>query len=238
MLGYLWYVVLYQPLFNILIWIYTNIAHQNLGWAVVWLTIFLRILLLPLTFISERSAQKQKKIEQEAQAAVAIYKNDPVAQKEQFRKLMKKHHVSPWARVLTLLFQAIVFIVLYQVFIHGISGEKILKTLYTSVDYPGRLNTSFFGFEIGQTHDIVWSTIVAVYLFISILIKDFGHTRWSRSHVYFLIFFPLFTWIILWFLPMVKSLFILTTMMFSDSVAILHKLFLSNKKTDPSEEES
>jgi YidC/Oxa1 family membrane protein insertase len=238
MLHNLWFVALYQPVFNILIWIYTNIAYQNLGWAVVWLTIFLRIFLLPLTFLSERANERQKKTEEEALLAAGVYKNDPIAQKEAFRKLMKKHHVSPWARVLTLVLQAIVFLLLYQVFMHGISGDKILKTLYVFVDYPGKLNTSFYGFEIGEVHDIFWPTIVAVYLFVSIFIRDMKKTSRSRSNIYFLIFFPLFTWVILWFLPMVKALFILTTMVFSDIVSLIHTMFFSSKNKEITEDSS
>jgi YidC/Oxa1 family membrane protein insertase len=238
MFSEIWYLFLYQPIFNSLIWIYTNVAGENLGWAVVWLTIFLRLVLLPFTFISERDAERQRKIEEETAAAVSIYRNDPVAQKEEFRKLMKKHHVSPWAKTLTLLFQAILFVLLYQVFIHGISGEKILKTLYSFVDYPGRLNATFLGFDIGKAHDFVWPTITAFYLLISILLRGIKDSRSIKSEIYYIIFFPLFTWGILWFLPMVKALFILTTMIFSDIITILHTFIISAKKSSSSAEES
>lgn len=238
MISQIWFLVLYQPVFNALIWIYTNIAGQNLGWAVVWLTIFLRLLLLPFTFISERDAERQRKIEEDTIAAVEIYRNDPVAQKEEFRRLMKKHHVSPWAKTLTLVLQAIIFVLLYQVFIHGISGEKILKTLYSFVDYPGRLNTVFLGFDIGKVHDFVWPTITAFYLLVSILVRGFKNNRNIKSDIYYIIFFPLFTWTMLWFLPMVKALFILTTMIFSDTITLLHTFIISAKKSDSSAGES
>jgi membrane protein insertase Oxa1/YidC/SpoIIIJ len=193
---------------------------------------------LPFTFISERDAERQRKIEEETAAAVSIYRNDPVAQKEEFRKLMKKHHVSPWAKTLTLVLQAIIFVLLYQVFIHGISGEKILKTLYPFVDYPGRLNVVFLGFDIGKAHDLVWPTFAALYLLTSILLRGVKDKRNLKSEIYYIIFFPLFTWAILWFLPMVKALFILTTMIFSDIITILHTFIISAKKSSSSAEES
>lgn len=230
MLSTIWFVVLYQPIFNALIWIYSTLAGQNLGWAVVILTIFMRIILLPLTLISQGNAQKNKKVEQEARAAVEVYKNDPVTQKEEFRKFMKAHQISPWAKMLSLVFQLLLFLLLYQVFIHGISGEKIIKTLYSFVDYPGILNTSFYGFEIGQTHVTLWAALVGLYLFISILIRSFFDGAMKKSELYFLIFFPLFTFTLLWFLPMVKSLFILTTMVFSDIVSVFHALFFAKKE--------
>jgi membrane protein insertase Oxa1/YidC/SpoIIIJ len=233
MFAALWYVGFYQPLFNALVWIYTHIAGQNLGWAVVWLTVFMRLVLLPLTLISEKNAEKNKFAEEDALHTVEVYKNDPVVQKEEFRKIMKKHHISPWAKVLSLVLQAVIFVLLYQVFIHGISGEKIMKTLYVSVDYPGTLNTTFYGFQIGKTHNVLWAGVTALYLFGSIIIRHIIQKRWAKSEVYFIVFFPLFTFIILWFLPMVKSLFILTTMVFSDSIALIHYLLLAKKEVKP-----
>jgi YidC/Oxa1 family membrane protein insertase len=234
MLVQLWDTLLYIPLLNALIYLYNTIAGQNLGWAVVWLTVALRIILLPFTIISIRGAGKEKKLEEAAAEAVQIYKNDPVAQKEEMRRIMKQHHISPWARTLTLVVQAIVFIVLYQVFIHGITGEKIMKNLYASVDFPGKLYTQFFGFELGKVHDTIWASIVGGYLFISILVQNLKRPRWQKSDLYFLIFFPVFVGITLWFLPMVKSLFILTTAIFSDIVTLILKTLLPEKKKDES----
>ena len=132
MLSYFWSAFLYQPLFNALIWIYLNIAGRNLGWAVVWLTIFLRAILLPLTIISERDAIRQEKVNEEARHAAKAFKNDAVAQKEEIRKIMRKNKISPWAKVITLGAQLLVLILLYQVFIRGINGERVIKFLYPS----------------------------------------------------------------------------------------------------------
>ena len=230
MLSLIWFTFLYQPLFNALIWIYSNVAGQNLGWAVVWLTIFLRIVLLPLTIISERNSVRQIKVEEEARAAAEIYKNDTIAQKEEARRIMKKYHVSPWAKIVTLFIQALVLVLLYQVFIRGISGEKVIKILYPGVDFPGKINTVFYGFEIGRLHDTLWAGLAAAYLLVSIIIENRGRASWQKSELYFLIFFPLFTFIILWYLPMVKSLFLLTTLIFSDIIALAARAISGGKK--------
>ncbi len=225
----IWFTYLYQPLFNALIYIYNTIAQQNLGWAVIWLTIFLRLGLLPLSIITERNGVRQKQIEEEAKKTVAAFKNDAIVQKQEFRKIMRKHHISPWAKVLTLLVQAVVFVLLYQVFVNGINGEKVLRTLYQFVDFPGKINTVFYGFEIGRVHDVLWAGIAAGYLLISIFVEKMG-AGWRKSEMFFLIFFPLFTFVILWYLPMVKSLFILTTMVFSDIISLLGGAFFNKKK--------
>lgn len=233
MLSYFWATYLYQPLFNALIWIYLNIADRNLGWAVVWLTIFLRIILLPLTIISERDAARQKNVEEEALLAAKAFKNDAVAQKEEIRKVMNKNRVSPWAKVMALGLQLLVLVLLYQVFIRGITGDRVVKLLYPWIDFPGKINTDFYGFNIGKIHDAFWAGIAALYLFTSIFISEgFGHKK-NRSKAAFLFLFPLFTFFALWFLPMVKTLFILTTMVFSDTITIIRKIIFSEKEDVP-----
>ena len=233
MLALLWFTFLYQPVFNALIVIYSTIAGENLGWAVVWLTIFLRILLLPLTIIAERNQLHRQKGLTEAGAALKAYRNDAVAQREAARKIMRKYRISPWAKVVTLGIQAVVFILLYQVFIRGITGEKVVKILYPEVDYPGAINTVFYGVEIGQSHQVVWAGVAAVYLFLSIFLASRQRRVWQKSEMYFMIFFPLFTFAALWYLPMVKSLFILTTMIFSDIIKLIRRLFFSSSQAAP-----
>lgn len=230
MLSAIWFTFLYQPLFNALIWMYMNIAQYNLGWAVVWLTIFLRIALLPLTFISEKNIIERQKAEEEAKKAARAFKGDPIAQKEAIRKVMKKNSISPWAKVFSLGIQLLVLILLYQVFMRGITGEKVLKILYSWVEFPGKVNTNFYGFDVGKSHDSFWAGVAAVYLFISIWWSNRKEKAWESSGALFLFLFPLFTFFALWILPMVKSLFILTSMIFSDTITLLRKAIFPVKE--------
>ncbi len=227
----LWFFALFQPLLNALILIYTHVAGQNLGVAVIIMTACLRVILLPFSILSERSALKEQLIEQAALEAREIYKNDPVAQEEEVRRLMKKHRISPWARVFTLAAQAAMILVLYQVFIHGVSNERIIHDLYPGVSYPGKLNTVFLGFEIGKSHQLGWAVAAAGYLLVSTVAWGLLRKKsWEKSDVYFLIFFPLAVFVFLWYLPMVKSLFVLTTAIFSDSIKLLFMLIHGRKE--------
>lgn len=228
-LSNIWFDFLYQPVFNALIWIYLHVAGENLGWAVVWLTIFLRVILLPLTIISERNALLQQKAGDDVAKAMQAHKNDRLAQKEAARKVMRSYHISPWAKVSALAIQALFLVLLYQVFLRGITGEKIIKILYSFIDFPGRINTVFYGFEIGRVHDYLWAGMAAAYLLVSIFLENRGKKVWNRADLYFVVLFPLCTFAVLWYLPMVKSLFILTTMLFSDIIRLIRHLLFSKK---------
>jgi membrane protein insertase Oxa1/YidC/SpoIIIJ len=188
--------------------------------------------LLPLSIIGERNAIKQDKIEEEALKTVKAFKNDPVMRKDEYRRIMKKNRISPWAKVLVMGIQVLVLVLLYQVFMRGINGDRVAKILYPFVDYPGKLNILFYGFNIGRVYDTLWAGIAAIYLLISIILENRGRKHWDKASMFYLVVFPLFTFGALWILPMVKSLFILTTMIFSDTITTVRKLLFPVKKVN------
>ncbi|MBU2542051.1 YidC/Oxa1 family membrane protein insertase [Patescibacteria group bacterium] len=233
MLITIWHNFLYQPLFNLLIWIYSNWTNENLGWAVVYLTIILRVVLLPFTLVTEKGRVRSHNINKELVQINKDFNNDPQLKKEEMRKLLRKKKVNPWSRAVVLGVQALVLVLLYQVFLRGITGEKILKILYSWIDFPGKINSVFYGFELGATHDIIWPSIVGIFLLIEIY---FGYRKQklglTKADLAYFILFPLFCFTALWILPMVKSLFILTSLVFSVIIHQFSKLLFRSKNKE------
>lgn len=221
MLGLIWHDYLYQPLFNALIWIYNNWANQNLGWAVVYLTIILRFILLPFTLVTEKNRRQEEELVKEVRRIDKEFHNDTLLKKEEVRRILKQKRVRPWSKLVSLGVQILVLVLLYQVFLRGITGDKILKILYSWMDFPGKINTDFYGFDLGQTHDIVWPGIVAIFLLAEIYF-DYRKKKLvlSKADLAYFLLFPAFSFFVLWLLPMVKSLFILTSCVFS---VIIHQ---------------
>jgi membrane protein insertase Oxa1/YidC/SpoIIIJ len=232
---YVWTHFLYTPVFNLLIWIYNNWTEQNFGWAVVYLNIILRIVLLPFTLVTERARMANKALSDELQKVSEAFAADPIAKKEEVRRVLRKRRVQPWAKAVVLVVQFIVLVLLYQVFLRGITGEKIMKILYPSIDFPGKINTIFFGFDLGQAHDVIWSGVVAVWLALEIYFDMSGRKGViiTKSDLVYFVAFPLFVFLALWWLPMVKSLFILTSMIFSTIVAQFSKLIFKPAPSGP-----
>ncbi len=231
MLIAIWHDFLYQPIFNFLIWIYNNWADHNLGWAVVYLTIILRLALLPFTLVTERAKAKNEDIAAEIKRIEHDHKDDAIIKKQELRHLLKGRRVRPWSKAIVLGVQVLVLVLLYQVFLRGITGEKIMKILYPFIDYPGQINTMFYGFDLGQRYDLIWPGVVAIFLLVEIYLDyrkyKFGLTKADLA--YFLLF-PAFSFFALWLLPMVKSLFILTTMTFSVIISQFSKVIFRPKK--------
>lgn len=217
-----WHNLLVQPLLDLLILLYGTVAFGNLGVAVIELTFLLRLALMPLNVLAERDSARYEQLEAEVAEIQAQYKGDDVLAKEQVRLLLKKRRVSPWAKTAILAVQLVVLIVLYKVFIHGINAQiDVLPDWIGQPRLP--LDTTFFGFELGR-RSLPWAFAVGVYLYLEIVHEQrkVGHLLGRRDAVYRYAF-PLFTVVVLSLLPMVKSLFVLTSMTFSLTVSSLRR---------------
>jgi YidC/Oxa1 family membrane protein insertase len=227
--GSLWHEYLYTPLFNVLIWFYNGPADRNLGIAVIFLTISLRLIIFPLTILSERNKHIYEKMEKEIAEIERAYKNDEEKQKDRIRELLKSHHVSPYSRTASLVLQALVFVLLYQVFMGGIKANHYAE-LYDWVARPDAVFTTFLKTDLGE-RSWIWSGIVGVWLYLELAsaARRNKQTNVTRADQFYRIAFPLFSFLALFLLPSVKSIFILTSMAFSFIIASLRKTFFKVK---------
>ncbi len=221
---YIWEFYLYIPLFNLLVWLYLNYSFFNLGMAVVILTILLRIALLPFSIMTERGDFISSGLSREVAEIKKDFANDPVKQKQTIRDLLKKKKIRPWAKAVVLGVQALVLVLLYQVFLGGINTEEKLHLLYPGIPRPDFINTKFLWLNIAEPNLLI-TAIVAGYLFAQILIHAYNRRGGlSKKEQIFSIFFPAMIFLILAVLPSVKSIFVLTSLIFSSIISIIANL--------------
>jgi YidC/Oxa1 family membrane protein insertase len=226
--GWLWTTYFYAPLFNALIWLYNGPAQQNFGAAIIILTIALRLVIFPLTILSERNKHIYDKVESEIADIEKAYKNDEEQQKERIRELLRSRKVSPWARTASIGLQALVLVVLYQVFMGGIKMNRF-DVLYPGVAAPDFVFTNFLGTDLGK-REWIWAAIVGIWLFLEISVEQRHHKgAVTKADQFYRVAFPLFSFVALWILPASKSIFILTSMSFSFIISALSKVFWKRK---------
>ncbi len=229
MLDIIWNIYLYKPLLNLLIEIYNTLGQGNLGWSIILLTIFLRLLLIPLSFISEHNAAKYESVAEEISVVDHYMKDDPVGHRETVRGLLKRKKIRPWASVLLLGIQFLVLVLLYQVFLGGMSPARFTSDLYSWVVRPDVINTNFYGLNIA--HPNLWSSLlVALLLYLEVSLthrKKAGGS--NKSDIMFRYLFPGAVFVVLYSLPAVKALFVLTSMAFSAVFHLFRPLFAPAK---------
>lgn len=109
---YGWLTLIAQPLFKLLSLIH-QLAH-NWGWAIILLTIFIKMIFFPLSATSYQSMARMKKLSPKIQTLKNTY-TDKAEQQKALMALFQKEKINPAAGCLPILIQIPVFISLYYV---------------------------------------------------------------------------------------------------------------------------
>lgn len=136
--------LLVQPLFNGLVLLYEHVAFEDLGVAIILLTILVRIILFPLFHKTAKHQKIAQQLQPEVKKIQKKHKNDREAQTKALMALYQEHKVNPLTPILLLIAQLPVLIALYRIFINGFSSEAFTM-LYAFVPEPQNITQSFLG---------------------------------------------------------------------------------------------
>lgn len=141
----MWDLLIYNPIFNALIWLYNVIPGNDIGLAIIGLTIVIKLLLYPLTHSSLKSQQALQAIQPKVKAIQKEYKDNKEEQAKKLMELYKAEKVSPFSSCLPMLVQLPFLIAVYQVFREGLLSHGFDR-LYSFVANPGIIDPIAFGF--------------------------------------------------------------------------------------------
>ena len=113
-----WFTFVATPIFKVLMWLHSILG--NWGWAIVALTIIIRIFLYPLTHKGMVSMQKIKEIAPKIKEVQEKYKGDPARMNAVVMEMYKKHGANPLGGCLPLLLQIPVFFAIYRVLLNAV----------------------------------------------------------------------------------------------------------------------
>lgn len=146
----LWDFLFYQPIYNTLIFVLDNVTFGDVGFAIILITIIVKLVLSPLTKKSTQNQILMKRMEPELKL---IKKNFP-DKEEQAKKtfeLYKKYNTNPFSGCLLVFIQIPIIFALYFVVLNYIKTGIDLSSLYSFVSAPTSINTNFLGFfEMGS----------------------------------------------------------------------------------------
>jgi len=152
--------ILINPFLNVLVFFYQVLNSVSipgaLGFAIILLTIIIRMALWPLTSVQLRSSQKMAALKPHLDRIKADHGHDKVLHQQEVSKLYKEHGVNPMAGCLPLLLQMPVFIALYQVLLKIVEFDKadflssINSRLLPILHLDKAPQTSFLGFSLAD----------------------------------------------------------------------------------------
>jgi YidC/Oxa1 family membrane protein insertase len=222
------YHILTQPLTNILVLFYNTIANQDLGVAIILLTLFIRLLLWPLFHKSTRQQVIMQHLQPKVKAIQKEHKEDKIKQTEALMALYAEHGVSPFSGFLFLLLQIPILIALYRIFLVGLTPDR-MAALYSFISNPGPLHTSFLGLINLDERSILLVALAAALQFVqgklALPKRDPGQQLAPTESVARNMIFigPVITLVIFFNLPAAVSLYWVTTSI----VSIIQQLIVN-----------
>lgn len=126
----------YQPILNTLTWLY-SVMGNNLGLAIIALTLLVRTVLIPFTLPQMRSAKKMAALKPELDALKKKHGSDTKVLQQKTLELYQKNQINPAAGCLPFIAQFIVLIALYQVFMNTLGGNGM-----------GEISSSFLWWDL------------------------------------------------------------------------------------------
>lgn len=136
--------IFYQPILNLLVWLYNVVPGHDLGLAIILLTVIIKIALLPL---SKQSIKSQKAL-QDIQPKVEEVKKKYAGKKEEMGRAMmeiyKQNKVNPFSSCLPLLIQLPFLFAVFRVFQTGLQNG-VLNLVYPFIERPESINSISLG---------------------------------------------------------------------------------------------
>jgi membrane protein insertase Oxa1/YidC/SpoIIIJ len=217
---FLWYDVLYRPVYNLVIFTYQTLPGHDMGLAIIYLAVLVRIILLPASLAGSTAARRIEELRPQLDQLARM--PEAGRRKERMRQLLRRNKVNVYATALVLAAQVLFLGLLYQVFQSGLHHDPS-QLAYFEVETP--IDTTFFGlFDLAAKN--WWLPLItggALYALLSLTTPE-PEPGAKLSDVWYVIALPVFMVVILLFLPSAKSLFLLTSILFSVALYFVAKL--------------
>lgn len=140
---WLYNTILYQPIYNALIFLYNVVPGHDIGLAIIALTIIIKAILFPLSAQSIKSQKSLQSLQPKMDELKKKYKDQKEKMGQEMMKLYKNNKVNPLSSCFPLLIQFPFLIAVYQVFRTGLTSNSF-ELLYPFITNPGAIEPMSF----------------------------------------------------------------------------------------------
>ena len=211
--------ILFQPVFNLLIYLYQILPVHDMGLAVIIFTLVIKAALLPIDMKALKSQKALQEMQPKIDEIQKKYKDDKEEQARQTMQIFQDSKINPFFGIWALFIQIPVLIAIYQVLTQLSAAVKDGKDLaiakfYPFVQQPSSINYLFLG-VMDLSKPALWmAIIVGVLQFIQIKMtmgKPKAKDSQSAMQTSMAYFSPIFLTMVLTALPAVIGVYFLAT---------------------------
>ncbi|MDO8667983.1 MAG: YidC/Oxa1 family membrane protein insertase [bacterium] len=140
----LFHVIFYEPILNLLVFLYNVIPGHDIGLAIIVMTVIIKLILLPLSKQSIKSQKSLQGLQPKIDELKKKYADNKQEQGKAMMELYKQEKVNPFSSCLPLLIQLPFLWAVFIVFKDGLSNQA-LNNIYSFVSNPGVINPISLG---------------------------------------------------------------------------------------------
>ncbi len=213
--------LLIQPFFNVLVGAYWLMGFTpiglDMGVAVILLTLFIRLLLLPITLASDRSEAERREIEEKYQEITQQYSSNPLMREKMTKSLLKGNPRILLAEGTMFLIQVAIALILWWIFANGLGNSESNALLYSfmpEIDLNHEFD--FMGYSLDEPHwqfNVVQT--ILIFLVETVGLASSPHKVRRDEVVRYQVILPAVSFLAFSVLPAGKKLFVITTLSFS-----------------------
>jgi YidC/Oxa1 family membrane protein insertase len=164
--------LIYEPLYNTLVFFVAVVPGWDVGVAVILLTILVKVLLFPFSLKSLRTQLKLRTLEPELKSLKERHKSDPQAQARAMMELYRSNQVRPFLSFFLVLVQLPIIFGLYWVFYKGGLPVVAFEHLYSFIPIPLQPSMEFLGIiDISAKHNIFFALLVGTSQYFQVILS-------------------------------------------------------------------
>lgn len=144
----LFHSLIYQPVYNVLVFFYNVIPGHDFGIAIILTTLLIKTLFIPLSRKQIESQKKMQELQPKLKELQKQHKDDKEKQTKAIMELYRVNKANPLSGCLPLIVQLIVLIAIYRVIINISQAGFTINgaDLYTFIANPGSVKHLFLNF--------------------------------------------------------------------------------------------
>jgi len=157
-MAHLFTVIFYQPILNLLVFLYNTVSFNDFGIAIILMTVVIKLVFWPLGRKAIKSQKALQDLQPKIEEIKQQYKDDKAGLSRATMDLYKNNKVNPFSSCLPLLIQLPFLWAVYRVFRDGIANN--LELVYSFIIKPEHINTISFGF-LDLSHKNIYLAVLA-----------------------------------------------------------------------------
>ncbi len=225
--------IFYQPLFNLLVYIYNNVAFHDFGLAVIVLTVLVRVVLYPVFHKGAKDQAIMQRLAPKISEIKKKHKGDKEKLAAETMRLYKEHKVNPFSQfVLLILIQFPILIALFKIFSQSIKTIPNLNPQFLNLVNLANPSIVLVLLAAASQYFQAKLTLPASQASQNLSKEEKLAKQMSSMTLYFM---PVLTVVILYKLPSAIALYWLTTTVFSVIQQVIINKSLKKNEYQPNE---